>query len=157
MAKYEITAVTTIQAEPADVWAVLDNFSGWPDWMPEMQNLRVELLTPGQLEPGYRFRLRSKLAYADLEVTTCTRLERATRFRLNLPPLTGANQCVLTPLEQGGYRLERKDWINLPGPIARFLNATQRQRLEQLAANFLLSLKHTVEQRVNHAQSGTTE
>lgn len=157
MAKYEITAITTIRAEPADVWAVLDNFSGWPDWMPAMQNLRVELLTAGQIEPGYRFRLRGKLAHADLEVITCTRLERATRFRLNLPPLTGANRCVLTPLEQGRYRLERKDWINLPGPIATFLNATQRQRLEQLAADFLLSLKRTVEQRVTHAQSGTTE
>ncbi len=157
MAKYEITAITIIQAEPADVWAVLDNFRNWPDWMPAMQNLQVELLTPGQIKPGYRFRLRNKLVHADLEVTTCTRLERATRFRLNLPPLTGANQCVLTPLEHGGYRLERKDWINLPGPIATFLNATQRQRLEQLAADFLLSLKRTVEQRGSFAQSAATD
>ncbi len=158
MGRYEIIAKTTITAEPAQVWAVLDDFSGWPAWMPSMTNLRVDLLTPGLPRPGYRFRLRGRLAYADLEVMTYADLERATRFRLNLPPLHGDNRCLMIPLGNGHYQLERKDSLNLPGPVVAFLDATQRKRFEQLAGEFLMSLKRTVEKRVaaanaNHDQS----
>ncbi len=157
MAIYEIAATTSISAEAAQVWAVLDNFHGWPGWMPAMQNLRVELLTAGEPRPGYRFRLRGSLAYADLEVTTFTPLERATRFRLNLPPLTGANRCLFVPLGNGQARLERVDYLDLPGPLISFLDATQRHRFEQLAAEFLESLKQEVERSIAHAQPRTTQ
>lgn len=157
MGKYEISAITTITAPPEKVWAVLDDFNGWPGWMPSMQNLRVELLSPGLPRPGYRFRLRGKLAYADLEVTTYESLERATHFRLNLPPLSGANRCRLTPLGDGRYRLERLDYLSLPGPVASFLDATQRSRFERLAAEFLHSLKRAVERSIEHASIGTTQ
>lgn len=150
MARYEIHAATTITAPPEVVWTVLDDFCGWPGWMPAMESVRVELLTPGAPGVGYRFRVRGKLVYADLEVTTFEPLERATRFRLNLPPLTGANRCRVIPLEEGRYRLERLDHVDLPGPIASLLDATQRQRFEHLAAEFLQSLKRAVEARGAH-------
>lgn len=150
MAIYEISASTTIAAEPEHVWAVLDDFSGWPAWMPSMKNLRVDLLTPGQPAPGFRFRLRGVLAYADLEVTGYTLLERATSFRLNFPPLTGANRCLLTPLGDGRYQIDRVDQLHLPGPLVSFLDATQRDRFTQLANEFLSALKQAVEQKVGH-------
>ncbi|MCU0490970.1 MAG: SRPBCC family protein [Chloroflexaceae bacterium] len=147
---YEIAARTTTRATPEQVWAVLDDFSGWPDWMPAMQNLRVELLGK-ELRPGYRFRLRGRFAYAELEVTDLSAMERATRFRLNFPPLTGANRCQMTPLEDGGYLLERIDQLDLFGPFIALIDATQRERFQELADEFLLSLKRTVEARGNHA------
>lgn len=157
MVKYEIHAVTTIDATPDDVWAVLDDFSGWPRWMPAMHNVRVELLSPGSPCLGYRFRVRGKLVYADLEVERYEPLERATRFRLNLPPLSGDNRCLLVPLGGNRYRLERKDVLDLPGPVASFLDATQRKRFEQLAIDFLRSLKSAVEQRVAYVNSPATQ
>lgn len=156
MATYEITAKTTITARPDDVWAVLDNFSGWPTWMPALQNVRVELLSPGPPRMGYRFRLQSKLIAADLEVTGYSHLERKTRFRLNFPPISGANCCLLIPLDEGRYQLERKDLLDLPGPVASFLDATQRQRFEHLAAEFLATLRSTVERRAAHADIRAT-
>lgn len=153
MAIYEIAANTTTTATPNQVWAVLDDFSGWPTWMPSMQNLRVELLSAGPPGPGYRFRLRGVIAYADLEVMTYTSLERVTRFRVNIPPLTGANRCLITPLGDGLYRLDRVDHLNLFGPLINLLNATQRNRFEELALEFLEALKQAVEQRTKHAVS----
>jgi len=150
MARYEIHAATIITAPPEVVWSVLDDFGGWPGWMPSMQNVRVELLSPGAPGPGYRFRIRGRIVHADLEVTSFTPQERTTRFRLNLPPLTGANQCRVIPLDDGRYRLERQDHIDMPGPIASFLDATQRERFERLAADFLQALKQTVEARGTH-------
>lgn len=156
MAIYEIAAVTVIDAQPEQVWAVLDDFNGWPNWMPAMQNLQVELLSSGAPREGYRFRLRGVLAYADLEVTGYAPLERATRFRLNLPPLSGSNRCSILPLETGGSRVERTDYLELPGPLVYLLNATQRERFEQLSAEFLSALKHTVERSATHVDPPAT-
>lgn len=147
MAVYEIAAKTRIAATPEDVWAVLDDFGGWPAWMPSMQHVRVELLSIGQPRLGYQFRVRGKLVYADLEVTSYTPLERGTHFRLNFPPLRGDNRCLLTSLEDGGYLMERRDHLYLPSQFISFLNATQRARFEKLAAEFIRALKETAEQR----------
>lgn len=87
MAVYEIAAKTRIATTPETVWAVLDDFGGWPTWMPSMQGVRVELLTAGPPGVGYQFRLRTKLVHADLQVTGYAPLERATSFRLSFPPL----------------------------------------------------------------------
>jgi hypothetical protein len=153
MAIYEINASTTISVPPHQVWAVLDDFSGWPTWMPAMQNLRIEHLSDGPPGLGYRFRLCGKITHAELEVTGYGPLERSTRFRLNLPPLSGENHCHLKPLEDGRYRIIRSDRLNLPGPVVSFLDKTQRERFERLAAEFLLALKHTSEQGVPHAST----
>jgi hypothetical protein len=157
MAVFTVAATTTITARPEQVWAVLDDFSGWPMWMPSMQNLRVELLSPGAPCLGYRFRLRGVLAYADLEVTNYTSLERATRFQLNLPPLKGSNSCLIEPLDDGLSRVERVDYLDLPGPLAFLIDVTQREYFERLAAEFLEALKHTVERSTNHADTRTAQ
>jgi hypothetical protein len=148
---YEIAAVTTVALPPEYLWSVLDDFSGWPDWMPAMENLRIELLSSGEIQPGYRFRIRGKLVHADLEVTDFGPLERVTSFKLSFPPITGDNSCRLVPLEDGRYRLERTDHIVLPGAFIDFLDATQRKRFEKLAAEFLTALKRTAEQRYEDA------
>lgn len=148
MAIYEIAATTTTAVPAEHIWAVLDDFSGWPIWMPAMQNLGVELLTAGDLRPGYQFRLRGTLVHADLEVISCTPLERTTRFRISFPPITGHNRCLLTPLTPGRYRLERIDHIHLPRQFISFLNATQRSRFEHLAAEFLTELKQAAGRRM---------
>ncbi len=121
-----------------------------------MKNLQVEHFSLGKPRCGYRFRLRGKIAYADLEVTSYKPFERATKFRLNVPPLTGANTCRITPLGSMMYRLERIDYIDLPGPLIKVLDATQRQRFELLAAEFLDSLKQTAENRSGYAALRTT-
>ncbi|NJP07263.1 MAG: hypothetical protein HC837_17410 [Chloroflexaceae bacterium] len=153
MGIYEIKATTTVAATPEQVWAVLDDFGNWPAWMPSMQGLRIDLLSSGEPRMGYRFRLRGKVTAAELEVTGFDRYERSTRFRLNLPPLSGENHCRLIPLEDGHYRIERFDRLKLPGPVIKFLDATQRARFEKLAAEFVLTLKRTTEERANHAQT----
>lgn len=147
MAIYEIKASTVTSAPPEQIWTVLDDFRGWPEWMPAMKNLQVKLLTDGPLAAGYRFQLRGMLALANLEVIAFAPFERATRFRLNLPPLDGVNRCVITPLEDGRCRIDRADQLNLPGALINVIDATQRRRFEQLAREFLQALKTTAELR----------
>jgi hypothetical protein len=157
MSVYEIAAVTTVALPPEHIWAVLDDFSGWPAWMPAMENLSIELLSSGAPRPGYQFRIRGNLVHADLEVTDYGPLERVTRFKLSFPPITGDNSCRLIPLDQGRYRLERIDHIVLPGAFIDFLNATQRKRFEKLAAEFLTALTYTAHQRYEDATLQTRE
>ncbi len=147
MAVYEITASTTTSAAPEDVWAVLDDFRGWPTWMPGLQNVRIELLSPGPPRLGYRFRVRGKLVHADLDVTGFGPLERTTAFQVSFPPITGRNSCVLVPLDNGQHRLERVDSFDLPKQFVRFLDKTQRNRFERLACEFLVALKQSAERR----------
>lgn len=153
MSIYEISAATTIAVPPEHVWAVLDDVRGWPRWMPSTRNLAIDLLTPGQPRQGYQFRLRGKVAQAVMEVTTFAPLERTTSFQLNVPPLKGTNSCRLFPLEDGRYRLKRVDRLVLPGPVMKFLDATQRDRFEKLAAEFLQTLKQAAEETKRDADN----
>jgi hypothetical protein len=89
--------------------------------------------------------MRGGLVHADLEVTGYTPLERQTTFRLSFPPITGDNRCVLTPLDDGVYLLERIDHINLPSRFISFLDKTQRARFERLAGEFLVALKEAAQ------------
>ncbi len=149
MAVYEIAASTTLDVSPDDVWAVLDDFGGWPTWMPAMQNLGVELLSAGEPRVGYRFRLRGALVHADLEVTRYEPLARETSFRVSFPPITGSNRCVLVPLEDRSYRIERVDRLHLPAKFIGFLDRTQRARFERLACEFVTALKRAAERRAH--------
>jgi hypothetical protein len=141
MAIYEIAAATRITTPPERLWAVLDDFQGWPTWMPALNNVQIELLSSGAPRVGYCFRVRGGLVHADLEVTHYAPLERRTTFRLSFPPITGDNRCILTPLDDGAYLLERIDHINLPSRFISFLDKTQRARFERLAGEFLVALK----------------
>lgn len=142
-----------IHVAPQYVWAVLDDVQGWPTWMPAMQNLQVDILTAGPPRRGYQFRMQGKVVRADLEVIGFGPLERTTKFRIHLPPLVlrGTNRCLLIPVSRGVYRLDRVDHLQLPGPVVKFLDSTQRMRFEKLASDFLLSLKETVLQRATYA------
>lgn len=157
MGTYEIFAATTIHATPAQVWGVLDDFAGWTGWMPAMDNITVELLSDGPPRAGYMFRLRGRLAHAELEVTDYTPLRRATRFAVHvplLPPMEGDNSCELLPQNDGSYRMERLDHIHLNNRyVMEFLDATQRQRFERLAVEFILALKNTAMSRAAPAHA----
>lgn len=155
MAVYEIAASTRIAATPEQVWAVLDDFSSWPAWMPGLQGVRIEHLSTGEPCMGYHFRVRGKVVYADVRVTGYGPLERTTNFRVSFPPITGSNSCLLRPLDDGGYVLERIDRLHLPKQFVSFLDKTQRERFERLAKEFLVSLKQAVEQDAQHALART--
>jgi hypothetical protein len=139
MAQFIITASDTVDLSPERIWRVLDDFARWPAWMPGLEHTRVELLSEGPPREDYRFRLRGPAGYADLSVTECAPLARATNFRLSFPPLTGANRCTLEPLPDGGYRLQRSDTIEIPGLLVALL-APQRPRFEGIAAAFIAAL-----------------
>lgn len=145
MISYEICASAETHAPPERIFAVLDDFGRWPDWMPSFEHIRVELpeTTPPTL--GYRFRLRSGVVHTDMEVIDFTPLSRATAFRISFPPLSGVNRCRVVPLSNGRSRLERVDILHLPDVVAHVIDATQRQRFERLAGDFLRALKRTVE------------
>ena len=145
MIRYTIEATSVTAASPASVMAVLDDFAGWPRWMPSLESVRV-VLPPGRLpQLGYRFELRGRLAAATLEVTEFSPLVRQTSFRLNLPPLQGTNRFALIPLPDGRHRIERTDELELPNLVAHLIDATQRRRFEQLSIAFLASLRRAVE------------
>jgi carbon monoxide dehydrogenase subunit G len=149
MTMIEIAAATVTRATPTEVWAVLDDFAGWPSWMPAMQSITVET-PPGQVPHlGYRFLLRSGLVHTQMEVVEYAPLARVTSFRISFPPLQGTNSCRLVPLDDGRYRIERLDALDLPEPLANFLLATQRSRFERLASEFVLALKRAVEERAS--------
>jgi hypothetical protein len=153
MAQYRIEASTITHAPPEAVWAVLDDFAGWPRWMPAMDQLQVEL-PPGQRPgPGYRLRLRGGLVSAELQITEYSAFRRATRFRISFPPFTGTNSCQITAIEDGRYRIDRIDAIDMPEALVGLLQVTQRERFEGLAAEFLRSLTDTVEARVADEKS----
>lgn len=145
MISYEIAATAITVAPPERIFAVLDDFGRWPDWMPSFENVRVHLPEAVPLGPGYRFQLHAGLVRTDMEVVAFSALERATAFRMSFPPLTGVNRCRVIPLADGQYRIERVDSLDLPEFVAGVINATQRERLTRLACEFLLALKHTVE------------
>jgi hypothetical protein len=145
--RYAIEASSVTAADPADVLAVLDDFAGWPNWMPSLESVRVVLPEQGLPTVGYRFELRGRIAAAVLEVTQFTPLVRETRFRLNFPPLSGANRFELVPLADGRHRILRVDELELPNLVAHLIDATQRRRFEQLAGEFLTALRRAVEQR----------
>lgn len=145
MISYEITAATVTTAPPERVFAVLDDFAGWPTWMPSLESIRVELPPDARPGPGYRFRLRGRIVYADMEVLDYTPLSRATAFRISFPPFTGTNSCRVVPLDDGRYRIERVDSLDLPEIVAALIDATQRARFARLADEFLVALKGAVE------------
>jgi hypothetical protein len=147
MISYEIEASTITTATPERIFAVLDDFAGWPGWMPSLDTVRVELPENSVPGPGYRFRLRGRIVYADMEVVDYTPLSRATTFRISFPPFTGKNRCLVVPLDDGRYRIERVDSLDLPGLVATIIDATQRQRFVRLADEFLVALKGAVEGR----------
>ncbi|NJK79291.1 MAG: hypothetical protein HC876_06020 [Chloroflexaceae bacterium] len=155
MSTYEIIAASTIDATPQQVWAVLDHFEGWTNWMPSMQNVRVVLVSDGPPREGYHFQMQGGLVRADLEVTGYRPLERVTRFVVHvplLPPIEGQNRCTMQPLSNGRYRIERVDHIIITNKLVlKFLDATQRTRFERLAAEFIRALKQTTLQRAAYA------
>jgi hypothetical protein len=155
MTTYEIAACTTLDASPEEVWTVLDNIPGWKNWMPATRNVRIDILSDGSPRPGYRFRLSGGMVHASMEVTGYTSLERTIQFRLNLPPVSGETQCVVTPLENGQCYLERIDRLFLPGPLVKFLDTTQRTRFENLAADFMRALKQAVTQEAPYREKET--
>jgi hypothetical protein len=144
MASYTIRATTITTAPPERVFAVLDDFQRWPAWMPSLERVKVEL-PGGPPGPGYRFRLQGLIVHADMEVLDYTAEARTTSFRISFPPLTGRNRCLVVPLDDGRYRIERVDSIDLYALVAGLLDATQRQRFERLAGEFLDALKREVE------------
>ncbi|MEF3273384.1 MAG: SRPBCC family protein [Chloroflexus sp.] len=153
MIRYEIAATTVTTAPPERVLAVLDDFSNWPRWMPSLERVRIELPPNDRPRPGYRFKLHGRFVHAEMEVIDYTPLSRATRFRISFPPFQGINRCQLVPLEDGRYRIERLDQLELPDLVAHFIDATQRQRFEKLALEFLHALRRVVEQTPNGAIS----
>ncbi len=147
MSIYEIAACTTVEASPEEVWAVLDDIRGWPEWMPETQNLRIDTITPGVPRLGYRFRVSGRVVYANMEVVGFSPVERSIKFRLNMPPLGGAICCRLVRLDRKTCRLERVDRLFLPGPVVKFLNKTQRARFERIAGDFMVGIRSAIQQR----------
>ncbi|NTU85875.1 MAG: hypothetical protein HGA45_42185 [Chloroflexales bacterium] len=145
MVSYEISATAITTAAPERVFAVLDDFSHWPAWMPSLQNVRVELPKGQRPGLGYRFRLRGILVYGDLEVTDYTTLTRSTAFRISFPPFSGVNRCRLVAIGDGRHRIERVDTLDLPAFVAGLIGPPQRKRFERLASEFLHALKREVE------------
>lgn len=145
MVSYEIAASTVTTATPERVFEVLDDFAGWPRWMPAFESIKVELPPATALGPGYRFKLRSGVVQTEMEVVEYSRHARSTRFRISFPPVTGMNRCRVQPLDDGRFRIERVDSLDLPKFVAELLDATQRERFARLAGEFVLALKHTVE------------
>jgi hypothetical protein len=145
----QIAASTVTTATPEQVWAVLDDFGGWPRWMPAFDFITVEVPPAQAPRLGYRFKLRSGLVHTDMEVVEFAPLARATSFRISFPPLNGTNSCRLVPLDDGQHRIERLDALDLPEPLVGFLMATQRERFERLASEFVVALKRAVEERIS--------
>lgn len=146
MISYEIRAATVTSASPERILSVLDDFSRWPTWMPALERVRVELPEHQAPGPGYRFRLRGRIIYADLEVIDFSRLARATRFTISFPPFSGVNRCLIRPLSHQRSKIERIDTLQLPKAVVQLVDSTQRARFERLAAEFLKALKSAVEQ-----------
>jgi hypothetical protein len=146
MIRYEIAATTVTTAPPERVLAVLDDFNNWPRWMPSLERVRIELPPNERPRTGYRFKLHGMFVHAEMEVIDYTPLSRATRFRISFPPFQGINRCRLVPLEDGRYRIERLDQLELPDLVAHLIDATQRKRFEKLALEFLQALRREVEQ-----------
>lgn len=144
MVSYTISASIITTAPPERIFAVLDDFRHWPAWMPSLDRVKVEL-PAGPPHQGYRFRLQGRVVYADMEVLDYTALARRTSFRISFPPLTGFNRCIVLPLDDGRYRIERVDSLDLPDLLAGLIDLTQRQRFERLAGEFLHALKREVE------------
>ncbi|PDW03860.1 SRPBCC family protein [Candidatus Viridilinea mediisalina] len=144
MVSYTISASIITTAPPERVFAVLDDFRHWPAWMPSLDRVSV-VLPAGSPGPGYRFRLQGRIVHADMEVLDYTAMARKTSFQISFPPLTGFNRCLVVPLDDGRYRIERVDSLNLPDLLAGLIDLTQRQRFERLAGEFLDALKREVE------------
>lgn len=149
MTMFQIAASTVTIATPEQVWAVLDDFGGWPRWMPALEHITVEV-PPAQIPRlGYRFKLRSGIVHTDMEVVEFAPLARATSFRISFPPIKGTNSCRMVPLDDGHHRIERVDALDLPEALVGLLMATQRERFERLATEFVVALKRAVEERSN--------
>jgi hypothetical protein len=145
MISYQITATATTKASPERIFAVLDDFGRWPTWMPAFRYIKVELPSNSQPSLGYRFRLRSGPVHTDMEVVDFSLLSRATKFRISFPPFTGINRCLVRPLDDGSYLIERVDSLDLPGFVAGLISAAQRARFDRLAQEFLAALKAVAE------------
>jgi hypothetical protein len=145
MITYEISAAAVTVAPPERVFAVLDDFGRWPRWMPAFDRISVELPEESRPQLGYRFRLRSGLLHTDMEVVEFSPLARATSFRISFPPLSGVNRCRIVPLDDGRFRIERVDSLDLPEFVVGLIGPAQRERFGKLAGEFLLALKRTAE------------
>jgi hypothetical protein len=140
MNRYEIKASTITSVPPERIFAVLDNFGRWPNWMPALDRVKVELPAEHQPGLGYSFRLRGSVVYATMKVIDFTPLSRGTSFRISFPPFTGVNRCVVSQIDSGRYRIERVDSLDLPAFVAGVIDTTQRARFARLAQEFLGAL-----------------
>jgi hypothetical protein len=80
-----------------------------------------------------------------MEVVDFGPLSRATKFRISFPPFTGMNRCLVRPLANGRYRIERVDSLDLPEFLAGLISTAQRAKFDRLAQDFLVALTAAAE------------
>ena len=113
MKRVELTI--DIDAPAGDIWAVLADPTGFPDWIKGMQS--VEVLTKGKYGVGTRYRVTAGTGKNSVEWTVeITALEPERRIDFSYTgDVEGSGGWIIEPRPEGGLRVVSFDEFAPPG------------------------------------------
>jgi uncharacterized protein YndB with AHSA1/START domain len=140
-----LAATTRIAAPPSAVIAFIADPANAPRWMKALEV--AELITPGPIRPGSRFRevmsAGGKRVEAICEIVELDPDRRYAWQSVSGGPTTYGGGFTATPIE-GGTELRYEGWATTSGELVRREQAWARQAQREAEAE-LAAIKSTVE------------
>jgi uncharacterized protein YndB with AHSA1/START domain len=130
-------ATVHVSAAPEQVWKLLADVPGWPDWNPEIKEASID----GPLASGARITWRSgpgtiKSTVADVD--PATRLS----WRGSTMGIKAIHVWTLRPEDEGTTISTEESWS---GPLVSLLKKTSKRRLDQALESGLRYVKAAAE------------
>lgn len=138
-----MTATTTIQAPPSEVWAVLSDVRRWADWLPTVASVEPEApAEPDRVGAAYRVS-QPRLGTARWQVTDWRPAENFT-WVSRRPGVTTTATHEVRPLDDGTGSTEVTLAISWSGPLAWLV----RSAYGKLTQTYLQTEASALTQRV---------
>jgi uncharacterized protein YndB with AHSA1/START domain len=114
-----------IAAPAADVWRVMVDAEGWPEWAPAMK--RLELLDAAPMAHGSRVRIQPKRMPAAIWRVTEYEEERSFTWEASLAPGVRVQGGHLLAPDADGSTTEF--WLEATGPLGTLVNPLLRRTI----------------------------
>ncbi len=135
--------VVQLQAPPAEVWAVMSNVAGWPQWNDSVT--AVEVLRPGPVGLGTQARVKQPRLPAVTWEVTDWRPATSFTWEVKRVPVPTMGRHAIAPSADGSSTVTLV--LKQKGPLAPLLGALTRGMTERYIALEAQGLKRRCEAR----------